>query len=78
MSEITVRNLKNKLENVLSQLDDLEDDQKLNLVCNTYFLGHPRLFLGIAGYEGGYLALDCIEDSLADKDDEYDDYEEEE
>jgi hypothetical protein len=76
MSEITVRNLKNKLENVLSQLDDLEDDQKINLVSNTYFLGHPRLFLGIAGYEGGYLALDCIEDSLADKDD--DDYEEEE
>ncbi len=75
MSEITVRNLKNKLENVLSQLDDLEDDQKINLVSNTYFLGHPRLFLGIAGYEGGYLALDCIEDSLADKDD---DYEEEE
>jgi len=76
MSEITVRNLKKKLENVLSQLDDLEDDQKINLVSNTYFLGHPRLFLGIAGYEGGYLALDCIEDSLTDKDD--DDYEEEE
>ena len=65
MSEITVRNLKNKLENVLNQLDDLEDDQKLKLVGNTYFIGNPRIFLGITDHQGGYLEQYCLDSTMA-------------
>lgn len=66
-----VKELKDLLEEVLDSLEDYEDDQEIRLVSNTYFLGHANYFLGISGYDGGYLNL---RDIRVD-DDEDDDYE---
>jgi len=67
---IKVSKLKDILQTALNTLDELEDDQEIRLVSNTYFLGNPNVFIGIAGYNGGYLNLDEIEDNLVDNDDE--------
>lgn len=58
---IKVSKLKQILENALSNLEGLNDEQKINLATNTYFLGHAKCFLGISGYNGGYLDLNNIE-----------------
>lgn len=58
---IKVSKLKQILENALSDLEGLDDDQEVKLVSNTYFLGHANYFLGISGYDGGYLDLNDIE-----------------
>lgn len=56
----TIKDLKNFLEDLLENLNEnYDDDQKVEKVSNTYFLGHPNYFLGIAGYyDGGYINLD--------------------
>ena len=58
---IKVSKLKQILKNALSDLEGLEDEQEVHLVSNTYFLGHANHFLGISGYNGGYLDLNNIE-----------------
>lgn len=59
---ITVADLKEKLQGVIDELDECyEDDDKIRMVSNTYFLGNAHMFLGIAGYNGGYINLDEIE-----------------
>lgn len=76
MSEITVAKLKEKLQNVIDDLNELDDDEKLSLESNTYFLNGSRFFVGIAGYDGGYLDLDNVAEHIVRDDD--DDYDEEE
>ena len=75
MSTISVEKLKNKLQSVIDDLDNLEDNQKLNLESNTYFLNESRFFVGIAGYDGGYLDLDNVAEHVEDDDDDYDEEE---
>ena len=69
---IKVERLKRILKNALSDLEGLNDDQEIKLVSNTYFLGHANYFLGISGYDGGYLDLNNIE---VEDDDDRDDRE---
>lgn len=65
---IKVSRLKDILQTALNELDNYEDDQKISLVSNTYFLGHANYFIGISGYDGGYLDLNNIE--VEDEEDE--------
>lgn len=65
---IKVSRLKDILQTALNELDNYEDDQKISLVSNTYFLGHANYFIGISGYNGGYLDLNNIE--VEDEEDE--------
>ena len=58
---IKVSRLKEILQTALDELNNYEDDQKISLVSNTYFLGHANCFIGISGYDGGYLDLNNIE-----------------
>ena len=74
MSTISVEKLKNKLQSVIDDLDNLEDNQKLKLESNTYFLNGSRFFVGIAGYDGGYLDLDNVAEHV-EEDDDYDEEE---
>ena len=66
---MTVKGLKAKLQRVLDELENYDDDQEVRMVSNTYFLGDCRLFLGVAGYDGGYINLD---DPVEEDDDEED------
>ena len=62
-----VNELREKLKQALNILDDYDDDQKVKMVTNTYFLGGCRTFLGISGYNGGYINLeDPVEDNEED------------
>ena len=70
---MTVKELKELLEEKLDILNEYEDEQKIKQVTNTYFLGGTRYFLGIAGYDGGYIDLHHLEEQIED----LDDYEEE-
>ena len=59
---ITVKDLKEKLQSVIDELEECYDeDDKIRMVSNTYFLGNANMFLGIAGYNGGYINLSNIE-----------------
>lgn len=75
MSTISVEKLKNKLQSVIDDLDNLEDNQKLKLESNTYFLNGSRFFVGISGYDGGYLDLDNVAEHVEEDDDDYDEEE---
>ena len=66
---MTVGKLKKVLQSTIDELDGYGDDQEVKMVSNTYFLGHPMYFLGVAGYDGGYISFD---DLVEDEDD--DDY----
>lgn len=65
-----VYELKQQLANYLEILEDYDDELKIKLEPNTYFLGHPTYFLGVAGYDGGYLNLDDLEENIITKEDE--------
>lgn len=75
MSTISVAKLKEKLQNVIDDLDELDDDKKLSLESNTYFLNGSRFFVGISGYDGGYLDLDNVVEHVVRDDDDYDEEE---
>ena len=55
---IDVAKLKNILRLALEQLDKLGDNYPIEVVSNTYFLGHPKYFLSMASE--GYINLDEI------------------
>lgn len=74
MSTISVAKLKEKLQNVINDLNELDDDKKLSLESNTYFLNGSRFFVGIAGYDGGYLDLDNVTEHV-EEDGDYDEEE---
>ena len=67
---IEVRKLKDILRSALNTLDMLDDNQKVRLETNTYFLNGARYFLGISGFEGGYCNLSDIEVEDDDEGDE--------
>lgn len=67
---MTVRNIRKYLEAALNNLSDYQDDSKVVMVSNTYFLKGAYVFLGIAGYDGGYIDLDDIRIE-EDEDEEY-------
>lgn len=75
MSTISVAKLKEKLQSVINDLNELDDDKKLSLESNTYFLNGSRFFVGIAGYDGGYLDLDNVTEHVEEDDDDYDEEE---
>ena len=68
-----VKDLKELLEQTLFQLEDYEDEDEVKMVSNTYFLNGAYHFIGIAGYNGGYISLDDIE--IIKEDEEEDDEE---
>lgn len=68
---MTVRDLKELLEEKLEILEQYEDDDKIKMVTNTYFLGGASQFLGISGYNGGYISLSALEEYI-DTDEEED------
>ena len=52
----TVGDLKEYLNDILENLNEYDNDMKLNFESNTCFLGScDKGFLGIEGYDGGYL-----------------------
>lgn len=66
-----VYQLKEILASYLDILENYDDENEIKLVSNTYFLGHPQFFLGIAGsYDGGYLNLDDLEANIITGDEE--------
>lgn len=71
---ITVKDLKEKLQSVIDDLEqNYDDEQKIRMVSNTYFLGNANMFLGIAGYNGGYINLSDIETEEDEDEEECDD-----
>ena len=69
---MTVRKVKQLLQDAIEILDNYEDDKEVKMVSNTYFLGHPYCFLGISGYDGGYIDLDePVDETDDDEDDEW-------
>lgn len=55
---MNVKKLKELLSRTLEILEDYDDEAKVRMVTNTYFLGNCHTFLGISGYDGGYINLD--------------------
>ena len=67
-----VKELRRILNKALNLLDTYDDDTKVKMVSNTYFLDGAYYFLGVSGIYGGYINLEEPVDE-----DDYDDYEEE-
>lgn len=67
---MTVAKLKQILQEQLDNLEQFDDNQTVKMVSNTYFLGHPYYFLGVAGYDGGYISFD--DPVVEDDEEEYD------
>lgn len=69
---MTVGELKRKLERFINNLENYDDDKEVNMVSNTYFLGNAYYFLGVSGYDGGYIDLEnpVEEDDEEDWDEE--------
>lgn len=57
---MSIKELKEKLQNIIDTLEEYNDTDEVKKVSNTYFLRGARLFLGIAGYDGGYIDLSDI------------------
>lgn len=53
-----VKELKRRLSDVMNRLDECDDEQEVRMVSNTYFLGSCSTFIGISGYDGGYINCD--------------------
>ena len=66
---MTVKELKDLLSSILDNLDDYDDNDDIKKETNTYFLNGAEYFLGISGYNGGYIDLANIN---IDKDEEED------
>ena len=62
-----VGDLRKLLEEKLEVLEGFEDEQEIKLESNTYFVGECKNFLGVSGYDGGYVALDDIENHILDE-----------
>ena len=64
--------LRDILRDVLYILDDYPADADIKLESNTYFLKSANYFIGISGYDGGYVSLDNIEKSIITNEEEED------
>lgn len=62
--------LRDKLRDILYILDDYPGDSDIKLESNTYFLKSANYFIGISGYNGGYISLDNIEESIITNEEE--------
>lgn len=67
---MNVKRLKELLSRTLETLEDYDDEAEVHMVTNTYFLGNCHTFLGISGYDGGYINLDNPIIEEEDEDDE--------
>jgi len=67
---MTVKELKELLEEKLELLNEFEDNQEIKMESNTYFLGGARYFLGISGYDGGYINLAHLEEEILDEEED--------
>lgn len=56
--------LREKLRDILYILDDYPANADIELVSNTYFLKGAQYFIGISGYNGGYISLNNIQDFI--------------
>ena len=65
-----VKDLRELLEEKLEQLENLDDEAEIKMVTNTYFLHGAYHFLGIAGYNGGYINLDNLEEEIVENDED--------
>ena len=65
------------LRDALHILDDYPSTDEIELKSNTYFLGSCRFFVGISGFDGGYVSLDNIGNAIitSDDDDDEDEFE---
>lgn len=70
MSNIKVKYLKGILQNAIDALEDLNDEDNIHLEPNTYFVRGANSFLGISGYDGGYLDLNRIEEAVEDNEED--------
>ena len=59
-----VKELKEMLLEYVDVLEQYEDDNEIKMVTNTYFLSDNRVFLGMAGYNGGYISLSNLEEEI--------------
>lgn len=59
-----VKELKEMLLEYVDVLEQYEDDNEVKMVTNTYFLSDNRVFLGMAGYNGGYISLSNLEEEI--------------
>lgn len=66
---MTVKELKDLLSSILDNLDNYDDNDEIRKETNTYFLNGAKYFLGISGYNGGYIDLSNIK---IDEDEEED------
>lgn len=75
MSKIKVEKLKSVLQSALNDLEKYDEKDTVELESNTYFLNGANYFLGISGYDGGYLDLRNIDDKIefAEDEEEFDD-----
>jgi len=64
---MTIGQLKKVLRNALNECENYEDNQEIELENNTYYVKNAKYFLGVSGYDGGYLDLNNIE--VAEDDD---------
>lgn len=65
-----VKELKEMLQEYIDILEQYEDNDEIKMVTNTYFLSDNRVFLGIAGYNGGYISLANLEEEIIAGDEE--------
>lgn len=70
-----VKELKELLQDYVDTLENYDDEQEIKQVSNTYFLQGTKYFLGIAGYDGGYIDLAHLDEVILDLEDEEEDYE---
>lgn len=59
-----VGQLRDKIISILYTLKEYPDDSEIKLQSNTYFVNGNKYFLGVSGYNGGYVGLDNIEESI--------------
>lgn len=66
---MTVKEIRRYLERALDKMSDFDEDDKIVMVTNTYHLGDCHVFLGVSGFDGGYINL---EEPEIEEDDDWD------
>ena len=69
---MNVKKLKELLQENIDILEQYEDNDEIHMVSNTYFLKGTKYFLGVAGYDGGYIDLRNLEENIYTPDEEDD------
>lgn len=63
MTDLTVKELKENLQNVIDVLDSYDDDEIIQTVGNTYFI-NSRFYAQVYGY--GFVDLENIEAKIGE------------